>query len=133
MPRPGRRPITQITPQEVLLALKRMERTKKDYTACSVRATCSQVFRYAIATARAERDVCADLRGALVTPKVVHRAAVTTPREVGALMRSIEDYDGHPIIRVRSEEHTSELQSLMRISYAVFCLKKKTITNKKRK
>src|SRR3546814_5794769 len=31
----------------------------------------------------------------------------------------------------RSEEHTSELQSLMRISYAVFCLKKKKITNKK--
>src|SRR3546814_4719198 len=30
----------------------------------------------------------------------------------------------------RSEEHTSELQSLMRISYAVFCLKKKTITSK---
>src|SRR3546814_5744933 len=36
--------------------------------------------------------------------------------------------DGRPIMRadVRSEEHTSELQSLMRISYAVFCLKKKT-------
>src|SRR3546814_2263817 len=31
---------------------------------------------------------------------------------------------------VRSEEHTSELQSLMRISYAVFCLKKKNTTNK---
>jgi integrase len=100
MPSLGRRPITQITPHEVLLALKRIERTKRYYTACSVRATCSQVFRYAIATARAERDVCADLRGALVTPKVVHRAAITTPREVGALMRSLEDYDGHPIIRV---------------------------------
>src|SRR3546814_15611479 len=70
MPSLGRRPITQITPHEVLLALKRIERTKKYYTACSVRATCSQVFRYAIATARTERDVCADLRGALVTPKV---------------------------------------------------------------
>src|SRR3546814_4384504 len=32
----------------------------------------------------------------------------------------------HPAARPRSEEHTSELQSLMRISYAVFCLKKKT-------
>src|SRR3546814_4663311 len=31
----------------------------------------------------------------------------------------------HPTRRIRSEEHTSELQSLMRISYAVFCLKKK--------
>src|SRR3546814_7407152 len=35
-----------------------------------------------------------------------------------------------PVFRVRSEEHTSELQSLMRISYAVFCLKKK-ITHKR--
>src|SRR3546814_9700930 len=33
------------------------------------------------------------------------------------------------IVRIRSEEHTSELQSLMRISYAVFCLKKKTNIN----
>lgn len=100
MPSLGRRPLSQISAHEVLLALKRIERTKKYYTACSVRATCSQVFRYAIATARAERDICADLRGALVTPKVVHRAAVTTPKEAGALMRSLEDYDGHPIIRV---------------------------------
>src|SRR3546814_152204 len=38
------------------------------------------------------------------------------------------DYDGAFDESVRSEEHTSELQSLMRISYAVFCLKKKTIT-----
>src|SRR5690606_18040676 len=43
MPSLGRRPITQITPHEVLLALKRIERTKRYYTACSVRATCSQV------------------------------------------------------------------------------------------
>src|SRR3546814_4261938 len=37
----------------------------------------------------------------------------------------------HHVLRQRSEEHTSELQSLMRISYAVFCLKKKKKTNKK--
>jgi integrase len=100
MPSLGKRPLSQISAHEVLLALKRIERTKKYYTACSVRATCSQVFRYAIATARAQRDICADLRGALVTPKVVHRAAITTPREVGALMRSLEGYDGRPTIQV---------------------------------
>src|SRR3546814_4943788 len=38
-----------------------------------------------------------------------------------------------PVRRSRSEEHTSELQSLMRISYAVFCLKKKTKQNKHNK
>src|SRR3546814_3796801 len=37
----------------------------------------------------------------------------------------------HTVMCVRSEEHTSELQSLMRISYAVFCLKKKTTTTTK--
>src|SRR3546814_3632075 len=37
---------------------------------------------------------------------------------------------GNPAIKPRSEEHTSELQSLMRISYAVFCLKKKTHRHK---
>src|SRR3546814_3964050 len=35
---------------------------------------------------------------------------------------------GAEVIKIRSEEHTSELQSLMRISYAVFCLKKNKIT-----
>src|SRR3546814_5612430 len=44
----------------------------------------------------------------------------------GGLDREIERHAGE---RQRSEEHTSELQSLMRISYAVFCLKKKTILN----
>src|SRR3546814_5477676 len=44
----------------------------------------------------------------------------------------LPDRDGIEVIRQlrRSEEHTSELQSLMRISYAVFCLKKKRITNR---
>jgi integrase len=100
MPTLGKRPISEISAHEVLLALKRIERTGKYYTACSVRATCSQVFRYAIATARAERDVCADLRGALVTPKVVHRPAITEPRRVGALMRALGEYDGAPMVRV---------------------------------
>ena len=60
-------------------------------------STCSQVFRYAIATARAERDICADLRGALITPRTNHRAAITTPADAGGLLRAIEDYDGHPL------------------------------------
>src|SRR3546814_15917037 len=38
--------------------------------------------------------------------------------------RDADDPTGSPVSRPRSEEHTSELQSLMRISYAVFCLKK---------
>lgn len=94
MPAIGKRPISKISAHEMLLALKKIERTKKFYTATSARTTCSQVFRFAIATARADRDVCAGLRGALVTPKVVHRVAITTPKESGGLLRPIEDYEG---------------------------------------
>lgn len=49
------------------------------------------------ATGRASRDVAFDLRGALTTPKVRHRAAITNPTELGALLRAIEGYSGHPI------------------------------------
>jgi integrase len=53
------------------------------------------VFRYGIATARAERDAAADLRGALIAAKPTHRAAITTPNEAGALLRAIEGFEGH--------------------------------------
>jgi hypothetical protein len=42
------------------------------------------VFRFAIATGRAERDSTADLRGALITPTVTHRATIVGPKAVGA-------------------------------------------------
>jgi len=79
----GKRPISEITAHELLLVLKKVEATKRYDTANRIRSTCSQVFRYAIATARAERDICSDLRGALVTPRTSHRAAITTPTEAG--------------------------------------------------
>jgi len=96
----GRRPITEISAHELLLALKTVEATKRYDTANRIRSTCSQVFRYAIATARAERDIAVDLRGALVTPRENHRAAITTPTEAAALLRAIEDYDGSPLTRI---------------------------------
>jgi integrase len=57
------------------------------------------VFRYAIATGRAERDPSIDLRGALIAPKVIHRAAIVDPAGIGALLRAIEDYDGLPLTK----------------------------------
>lgn len=96
----GKRPISEITAHELLLVLKKVEGTKRYDTANRIRSTCSQVFRYAIATARANRDVCADLRGALVTPRTNHRAAITTSTEASGLLRAIEDYDGHPLTQI---------------------------------
>jgi hypothetical protein len=92
----GKRPIAAISAQELLLMLRKMEGNARYETAKRLRSTCSQVFRYAIATARAERDVAADLRGALVAPKPAHRAAVTTPKAAGELLRAIEGFQGQP-------------------------------------
>lgn len=91
----GKRPIASISAQELLLMLRKMESKGRYETAKRLRSTCSQVFRYAIATARAERDVAADLRGALIVPKPVHRAAITTPKAAGELLRAIEAFEGH--------------------------------------
>ena len=100
LPSLGKRPISEITAHELLLVLKKVESTKRYDTANRIRSTCSQVFRYAIATARAERDICSDLRGALITPRTTHRAAVTSPAEAGGLVRAIEDYDGNTLTRI---------------------------------
>lgn len=92
----GRRPVASISAQELLIMLRKMESKGRYETAKRLRSTCSQIFRYAIATARAERDVAADLRGALIVPKPVHRAAITTSIEAGALLRAIEALEDHP-------------------------------------
>src|SRR3546814_2570821 len=69
-----------------------------------------------------------ELRGALELD-ALRQACADAGREIGSAFVRIFEIDAQPyqIIDPRSEEHTSELQSLMRISYAVFCLKKKNI------
>ena len=57
---------------------------------------CSQVFRYAVAVGLVERDVTVDLRGALASVQKTSYAAITEPRQVGQLLRSIHAYGGHP-------------------------------------
>ena len=91
----GKRPIASISAQELLVMLRKMEGKERYETAKRLRSTCSQIFRYAIATARAERDVAADLRGALIVPKHVHRAAITTPKAAAELLRAIDAFEGH--------------------------------------
>jgi Arm DNA-binding domain len=88
----GRRPIADISPHELLAVLRTVEVRGRHESAKRIRATCSQVFRYAIATARADRDIAADLKGALTVPKVTHRAAITAPLGLGpcsALYRAL--------------------------------------------
>jgi integrase len=96
----GDRPIAEITAPELLVALRKVEARGRYETANRLRSTLGTVFRYAIATGRAQRDVAFDLKGALITPKVRHHAAITDPKEVGALLRAIDGYEGQPAVRL---------------------------------
>jgi integrase len=92
----GDRPIAQITALELLALLREIEGRGLYETAKRLRSTCGMVFRYAIATGRAERDPSLDLRGALTTHQVNHRSAIVDPASIGALLRAIDGFDGQP-------------------------------------
>lgn len=89
----GDRPISKISAHELLNVLRKIKARGNYETARRLRSTCGVVFRYAIATGRAERDPSVDLRGA---PKVKHRATITEPKAIGALLRAIEGFEGQP-------------------------------------
>lgn len=94
-PKIGSRPIMEITPPELLAALRTVEERGNLETARRMRSFAGRVFRYGIATGRAERDLSSDIRDALTAPKVTHRAAILDPAAVGGLLRAIEAYGGH--------------------------------------
>lgn len=95
----GNRPITEISAADILASLKEVEAAGNYETARRMRATIGQVFRFAIATARAENDPTGALKGALITPTVTHRAAITERKEFGGLLRAIWSYEGSPETR----------------------------------
>jgi len=90
----GKRPITKVTAPDLLAVLKRIEIRGTYETTHRAKQRCGQIFRYAIATGRAERDLTADLRGALIPSKTTNFAALTDPQEVGGLLRAIDRYRG---------------------------------------
>jgi integrase len=92
----GERPVADISPQELLAGLKKVEARGTLETAQRLRSFSARVFRYAVATTRASSNPAEPLRGALTSPRVKHRAAILEPRRVGELLRAIEGYDGQP-------------------------------------
>jgi integrase len=90
----GARPIAEIKAPELLAVLRRIESRGAVETAHRARENCGQIFRYAIATGRAERDIAADLRGALQAVNPKHHASITDPKVIGALLRDIAGYSG---------------------------------------
>lgn len=93
----GNMPLSTIGPRDVLQrAVRKIEARGSIDTAHRAMQICGQVFRYAVAVGTAERDVTADLRGALAAIPESHFSAITEPKQAAALMRSIFDYTGHP-------------------------------------
>jgi integrase len=92
----GKMPISTMGPRDVLGALRHMEGRGALDSVQRVKQICGQVFRYAVASGSAERDITQDLKGALTQPTAGHFAAITEPKQVGELLRSIFGYSGHP-------------------------------------
>lgn len=105
--------MTEIRAPDVLVVLHRIEAKGNHETAVRLRATVGAVFRHAIATTRADVDPTQALRGALVRPRVTHRAAATDAKDLGAPLRAIDGLDGRsgcerPGARDRGVRHTAE-------------------------
>ena len=95
----GERRIGDVTPMELLATLRKVEARGAVETADRGLMLARQVWRYAVATGRAERDVTADLKGALTPYRGKHFAAITDPVKLGELLRAIRAYKGGPIVR----------------------------------
>ena len=92
----GSRPISEVSAADVLAVLRKVEARGRLESARRLRAAIGQVFRYAIATGRADNDPSGALRGAIASPVVKHRAAIIEPKALGALLRAIAGYEGAP-------------------------------------
>lgn len=95
----GSRPIGDLSAPEVLMTIRRIEARGRLETAHRALQSAGQVFRYAVATGRAERDPTGDLRGALPPTREKHMAAITDPTEVAALLRAIDAFQGTLIVK----------------------------------
>ncbi len=95
----GSKEITSISAKEMLGVLRRVEEKGIIETAHRIQQSCGRVFRYAIATGRAERDPTGDLRGALPPANTKHMASIIDPKEIGGLLRAIDGYNGSIVTR----------------------------------
>lgn len=95
----GQRHIGEIEAIELLAVVRRVEERGALDVAHRVLTTSGQVWRYAVATGRAIKDVTADIRGALKPHHGKHFAAITSPAKLGELIRVIRGYQGGPIVR----------------------------------
>ncbi len=95
----GNRLIAEVTPQDVLAMLRKIEERRAFETASRVLGFCSLIFKYAVTLGLVVNDPCRDLRPALKPYAKGQLAAITKPKEVGALMLAVDDYKGSVVVR----------------------------------
>lgn len=95
----GERKMAHVEPVELLAAIRKTEARGAIETAHRCLMVCGQIWRYAVATGRANRDIAADLKGALTPFRGKHFGAITDPQKLAPLLRSIQGYKGGPIVR----------------------------------
>ena len=98
-PYAGTLPLDQISPSQLLAVLRRVEARGAADSAHRLKQTVGQVFRYAVATGRAQRDITPDLKGALSTPTKQHFPAITEPDGVARLLNMLDAYQGTVTVR----------------------------------
>ncbi len=128
----GSRPISEITPAELLSVLRRIESRGAVETAHRAHQNCGQIFRYAVATGRANRDPSGDLKGALPPTKVEHYPAITDPLKLRDLLRAMNGYEGFfvtkcalrfaPLVFVRPGELRHAEWSEIDLNNAQWCI-----------
>jgi len=95
----GDRVLKDVEPVELLATLRKVEERGAVETADRGLMLARQVWRYGVATGRVDRDITADLKGALSPYRGKHFAAITDPVKLGELLRAIRAYKGGPIVR----------------------------------
>lgn len=95
----GNRPVGEISAPELLAVLRKIEARGHIESAHRASTNAGQVFMYAIATGRAERNPATDLKGAIPPSSVKHMSSITDPEQVGELMRAFDRYHGSPLTK----------------------------------
>lgn len=96
----GKEEIKTVTPAALLAVLRRVETRGALETAHRLHQNCGQIWRYAVATGRTERDITGDLKGALPPSKQTHLGAIVEPAQIGALLRNLDEYVGSEVVRL---------------------------------
>lgn len=98
LPYLGQKPAGEIAPTDLLTCLQRIENRGAINTAHRAKQLAGMIFRFAVATGRAERDISVDLKDALATPTRTHFKTFTEPEKIGPLISAINAYSGTPVV-----------------------------------